>query len=284
MIDTHLHLWDPTTIRRTWLAAVPSLDRPFSIDDYRERADRLGIHTAVHVETDVDDGALGLEAEEVSSLMQSAAVLRASVVGGRPGESGFDGWLDSLGRYPGVVGLRRVLHGHDVEPGSFLHAAFVDDLVRLGERGLHFELCVRPDQLEAATRLADQCPNTRFVLDHLGRPEIAAGVTPIWSEGLARLADRSNVVAKLSGLIECSAGHDWTAEAFRPFFELALASFGPERLVWGSNWPVCELGGSLERWVAATHLLLAGHPEATRTAVLEGNARRVYRLDQVRPR
>lgn len=279
MIDTHLHLWDPTTIRRAWLADVPSLDRSFSIDDYRELACGLGIETAVHVETDVNDSELDRELSEVMAVMEESSIVRAMVVGGRPGESGFEGWLDSIGRYPGLVGLRRVLHGPDVGAERLLHAAFVDDLNLLGERGLHFELCVRPDQLEAATRLVDRCPDTLFVLDHLGRPEIAAGVTPVWSEGLARLADRPHVVAKLSGLIECSAGHDWTAERFRPFFELALASFGPERVVWGSNWPVCELGGSLERWVAATHSLLADHSEATRTAVLEANARRVYRLD-----
>ena len=131
--------------------------------------------------------------------------------------------------------------------------------------------------MRKATRLVDACPKTRFVLDHLGRPDVAAGVTTDWSEGLRAMADRENVIVKLSGLIECAGGIDWTVGTFRPFFELALDRFGPDRMLWGSNWPVCELGGSLERWVAATRSLLADHPDAVRAAVLHENARRVYR-------
>ncbi|MHC4246854.1 MAG: amidohydrolase family protein [Planctomycetota bacterium] len=278
MIDTHLHLWDPATIRRSWLAGVPELDRPFLLGDYQSMASTLGITAAVHVESDVNEAELDREMGEVAAVMDVSPLVRASVVGGRPGEPGFKAWLDHLGRCPGVVGLRRVFHGLDGVPGVFLTAGLVDDLVLLGERGLHFELCVRPDQLDAATALVDACPGTRFVLDHLGRPEVTSGVTPVWAEGLRRIAERGNVVAKLSGLIECSSGAEWTTETFRPFLDLAFERFGADRLVWGSNWPVCELGGSLERWVTATRSLLADQPEAVQAAVLEGNAKRIYRL------
>lgn len=278
MIDTHLHLWNPDTIPRAWLAEVPDLDRAMLLKDYRLVSVRAGIESAVHVETDVDDEGLERELDEVAGVMRANPLVRAAVVGGRPGHPGFEIWLDGVAHLPGVVGLRRVFHGLDGEPEAFLTASLAEDLRRLGEHGLLFELCVRPDQLQAAIRLVDACPATSFVLDHLGRPDVAAGVTAVWSDGLRRLADRRNVVAKLSGLIECAAGADWTTETFRPFFELALERFGPDRLVWGSNWPVCELGGSLERWVAATRSLLEGHSESVRNAVLEANARRIYRL------
>ena len=278
MIDTHLHRWNPDTIPRAWLAGVPDLDRAMLLEDYRLVSARAGIGTAVHVETDVDDEGLERELAEVATVMRGNPLVRAAVVGGRPGRPGFEAWLDGVAHLPGVVGLRRVFHGLDGEPEAFLTASLAEDLRRLGEQGLLFELCVRPDQLQTAIRLVDACPATNFVLDHLGRPDVAAGVTAAWSDGLGRLADRKNVVAKLSGLIECAAGADWNTETFRPFFELALGRFGPDRLVWGSNWPVCELGGSLERWVVATRSLLEGHSESVRNAVLEGNARRIYRL------
>jgi len=199
MIDTHLHLWDPATIQRSWLAGIPELDRPFLLGDYRSMAAAMGIAAAVHVESDVDEAELDREVREVATVMDASPMVRASVVGGRPGEPGFKAWLDRLGRCPGVVGLRRVFHGLGGDPGAFFTAGLVDDLVLLGERDLHFELCVRPDQLDTATALVDACPGTRFVLDHLGRPEVTSGVTPVWAEGLRRIADRGNVVAKLSG-------------------------------------------------------------------------------------
>ena len=278
MIDTHLHLWDPDTIPRSWLAGVPELDRAMGLEAYRVVAAACGIEAAIHVETDVDDTGLDLEVDEVAAVMGRSSLVRAAVVGGRPGHPGFEAWLDGVGHLPGVIGLRRVFHGFGGDPGAFLTPRLIDDLRLLGDQGLLFELCVRPDQLESAIRLVDACPATDFVLDHLGRPEIAAGVTASWSDGMTRIADRENVVGKLSGLIECAAGHDWTVETFRPFFEVALDRFGPDRLVWGSNWPVCELGGSLKRWVAATRSLLEHHAEPVRTAVFEGNARRIYRL------
>ena len=278
MIDTHLHLWNPDTIPRAWLAGVPDLDRAMLLEDYRRVSASAGIEAAVHVETDVDDEGLERELDEVTAVMRVNPLVRAAVVGGRPGRPGFEIWLDGVAHLPGVVGLRRVFHGLDGEPEAFFTASLAEDLRRLGEQGLLFELCVRPDQLQTAIRLVDACPATNFVLDHLGRPDVATGVTTVWSDGLRRLADRKNVVAKLSGLIEGAAGTDWTTETFRPFFELALERFGPDRLVWGSNWPVCELGGSLERWVMATRSLLEGHSESVRNAVLEGNARRIYRL------
>ena len=278
MIDTHLHLWNPDTIPRAWLAGVPDLDRAMLLEDYRRVSASAGIEAAVHVETDVDDEGLERELDEVTAVMRVNPLVRAAVVGGRPGRPGFEIWLDGVAHLPGVVGLRRVFHGLDGEPEAFFTASLAEDLRRLGEHGLLFELCVRPDQLQTAIRLVDACPATNFVLDHLGRPDVATGVTTVWSDGLRRLADRKNVVAKLSGLIEGAAGTDWTTETFRPFFELALERFGPDRLVWGSNWPVCELGGSLERWVMATRSLLEGHSESVRNAVLEGNARRIYRL------
>jgi predicted TIM-barrel fold metal-dependent hydrolase len=278
MIDTHLHLWNPATIPRAWLAGVPALDRAMTLEDYRAIASKTGIEAAVQVESDVDDGNLERELEEAVAVLGTRSLVRASVVGGRPGHPGFEAWLDRVIRSSGVVGVRRVFHGLGGEPDAFVTTPLIDDLRRLGARDLLFELCIRPDQLQAAIRLVDACPETEFVLDHLGRPEIAAGVTTDWSEGMRRIADRPNVVAKLSGLIECSAGREWTVETFRPFVELAVDRFGADRLVWGGNWPVCELGGSLERWVSATRSLLADRSAVFREAVYEVNARRIYRL------
>ncbi len=278
MIDTHLHLWDPRTIPRSWLRDAPSLDRRFDLAAYGREASSLGIDAAIHIETDVDEGGFERELEEIDAIRVDGSLVRAMVVGGRPGHPGFPGWAEAAASRPGVVGIRRVFHGCAVG-ACWSTESLAGDLRLLGEHDLLFELCVRPDQLDAASRLVEDCPNTTFVLDHLGRPEIRKGVTPGWLEGIRRMAGLENVVVKLSGLIECAGGGDWSAADFRPFFEAVLDRFEADRIVWGSNWPVCTLGGSIEGWVETTKAMLADHPRHVREAVLEGNARRIYRLD-----
>jgi L-fuconolactonase len=146
--------------------------------------------------------------------------------------------------------------------------------------GLTFDACVTHEQLTPVTALATRCPDVTFVLDHLGKPDVAGQRLDPWRADLAALAEEPNVVCKLSGLTT-EADHDaWTPEDLRPYLEHALACFGPERCVVGSDWPVATLATSYEGWFEVLLDFLAELEQPEREAVLAGNASRVYGLSE----
>ena len=278
MIDTHVHVWDPAKIPRSWLTGMPSLNRRCSIEEYEAQATPLGIDQGIYVETAVDEPFLGAELDGVVALLDGHPMIKAAVVGGRPGRPGFGAWLRRIVEEPRVKGVRCVLHPETETAAALLEPEFIADLRGMGERGLHFELCIRPDQLSAAAELLAACPHTNFVLDHLGRPRTAQELDRDWLEGLKRISAFDSVDVKISALIECCEGSAWTAASFEPFMRAALDEFGPSRTIWGGNWPVCSINGSLARWVEATRTFLAAYPPRDRSEVLSGTASRVYRL------
>ncbi len=152
---------------------------------------------------------------------------------------------------------------------------FRQNIRRLGAAGLPFDICMLQRQLPLAAALVDACPDTTFVLDHCGVPDIAGGDFAGWAAQITELARRPNLQAKVSG-ITAYGPPGWTAATLRPYVRHVVESFGPARVVWGSDSPVCTLQSSLPEWVAVTHLLLADLTAAERAAILQGNARRLW--------
>jgi L-fuconolactonase len=151
-------------------------------------------------------------------------------------------------------------------------------LAAVARAGLAYDLVITAGQLAAAGRAAASVPDLRFVLDHLGKPPISAGLTEPWAADLRRLAALPNTSAKLSGLVTEADWHRWQVADLRPYAETALEAFGPARLMFGSDWPVCTLAASYPRVLAAARDLTAGLSPAERQAVFSGTATRVYRL------
>jgi predicted TIM-barrel fold metal-dependent hydrolase len=156
---------------------------------------------------------------------------------------------------------------------------FRDNLRRLAKAQRPFDICVRADQLEKAIALADACSEVQFVLDHCGVPAIKDRVEHPWRRDIAELAKRRNVVVKISGVVAYADGPTWTIDDIRPYVEYAIESFGWNRVVWGSDWPVCTLTASLSTWVAATLAITGGCSVDERNQFLFANARRIWRLD-----
>lgn len=277
IVDTHLHLIDKTTLRYPWLAGVPVLDRDFSQDDYAREARRAGIEAALFMEVDVDAADIEAELAYVETLAKAPeSLLRGAIVSCRPEEAGFAAWLETVAANPFVKGFRRVLH---VVPDDVSQRPlFRENVRRIAGSGLTFDLCVLPSQMKQALALVDSAPDVEFVLDHCGVPDIKGGGLRPWQEQIAEMANRPNVVGKISGVIAYADPRTWTVETLRPYVEHTIASFGWDRVVWGSDWPVCTLGGGLLGWVAATHALLSGSGESERTKLLSGNAKRLWRL------
>ena len=277
IIDTHLHIIDQRALRYPWLTGVPALNRDFSYSEYATDARRCGIEAVLHMEVDVDPEDIAAETAHVKSLAgQAGSLLRGAIASCRPDEVGFEAYLETVKADPFVKGFRRVLH---VVPDDLSEGAlFRQNIKRLAGTGLTFDLVVLPHQIPKAIALADLAPDVQFILDHCGVPDIKGNAEHPWREHMEAIAKRPNVVAKISGVVAYADPATWTADTLRPYVEHTIRCFDWDRVIWGSDWPVCTLGGGLTTWIAATHALLAGASDSERTRLLSGNARRLWRL------
>jgi L-fucono-1,5-lactonase len=281
IVDTHHHLWDPAARRHAWLDGLPRLRRPFTMVDYRAAAAAEGVTASVLVQ-------VLNSAEETGEFLAIAA---GSAEGGVPVIAGVVGWadltredlgdeLDRLRGLPGgdrLVGLRHLVQD-EPDPGWLERPGVQRGLRAVGAAGLAFDLLVRPGQLPAALRAATELSDVRFVLDHGAKPEIAAGRIEPWAGLVGSLAGLPNVTCKLSGLVT-EAGTGWSAGDFLPYVDRLLGSFGPGRLMFGSDWPVCTLAASYREVMALARDALGGRlSPGERDAVFGANAVGVYGL------
>lgn len=273
IIDTHLHLVYPERLDYPWLDGVPALKRRWPLDDYLVQAGPAGIDTMIHMEVDVAEASMQTETDFVTGL--GGAVV-AAVAACRPELPSFPAYLEQAATNPRVKGLRRILHIHPDELGQ--RPLFAENLRRLAAHRLSFDFCVQPHQLPIAATLAAACPNVQFVLDHCGVPDVKARALDPWREHMRTIAALPNVACKISGVVAYADPAGWTVDDLRPFVEHAIAMFGWDRVVWGSDWPVCTLTADLARWVAATRELIAGASDSERERLLFRNAERIYRL------
>ncbi|MDQ0393913.1 amidohydrolase family protein [Labrys monachus] len=277
LIDTHLHIVDLEALRYPWLDGAEALRRTFSYQSYEREALRCGITDALHMEVDVDPAMIEAENAYVEGLSRARqTLLRGAISACRPESVDFPAFLERQCANPFIKGFRRVLHTErdDLSEGALFRA----NIARLAGTGRPFDLCVLPHQIEKAIAVADSAPDVSFVLDHCGVPAIKDRAEHPWREAVSALAKRPHVAAKISGVVAYADGANWTVADLRPFVEHVIASFGWDRVVWGSDWPVCTLNASLSTWVAATHALLAGCSEGEREGLFHRNARRIWRL------
>jgi predicted TIM-barrel fold metal-dependent hydrolase len=281
IVDTHHHLWDLTRFRLPWITPGDPLARSFVMDDYREATAGLEVVKTVYMEVDVDPTQQDAEVEYVSELCRADDnPMAAAVVSGRPASEGFAKYLARHKNNPYVCGIRQVLHVPGTPRGYCLERPFVAGIRRLGEQGWSFDLCMRSGELADAVKLVDQCPDTRFVLDHCGNASVLADDLNQWRRDIAALAQRTNVIGKVSGIIASGAGGKWTIDNLAPIINHTLDEFGPERVVFGGDWPVCTLAASFREWVEALRTIIANRPSAEQRKLFHDNAVRFYGLEE----
>ena len=277
IIDTHLHIIDRSALRYSWLSGAPALNRDFLYEDYAREARRCGITDAIFMEVDVDGADIDAEIAYVKGKAeQEGSLLRGMIAACRPEEDGFAAHLERWRDDGFVKGFRRILH---TLPDDLSESAtFRQNVRRLSGTGLTFDLCVFPHQHQRAMELIDLAPDVQFILDHCGVPDIKGGGLHGWRETVAEIARRPNVVGKVSGVVAYADPDAFTVATLRPYVEHTIAIFGWDRVVWGSDWPVCTQGCSLSTWVAANHALIAGASEGEKAKLLSGNAKRIWSL------
>lgn len=276
-VDAHVHFWDRSRHTYEWLASEPALAGPYTLAEYRVATadDPPSGFLFVQAGTGGDDGAA--EARWVHEMCEGDVGFAGMVVWA-PAELG----ADAMGRHldaldlPTVRGVRRLIQADP--PGFCTQRSFVEAVASLAPRDLVFDVCILPHHLDDAIELAAGAPDTRLVLDHLGKPDIAGGGHDDWHAGFRELAAHDNVWCKLSGLVTEADAASWTVDDLRPVVDAALAAFGPPRLLWGSDWPVVTLAATHRRWRDATDTLLGELTASERDAIRSGTAIDVYGL------
>jgi L-fuconolactonase len=277
LVDAHFHLWDPHSRSHAWLSAHPSLNRCFGPDDFEAAAFPAGVGAGVLVQT----LASASETQELLSIVASHEVI-GGVVGWVDLErADVAGQIARLRSLPGgehLVGIRHLVQD-EPDPRWLARKAIGRGIDALARCGLVFDLLIRPAQLDAALALVARHEQVRFVLDHGAKPAIAERAFEPWASTLAKLASLPNVGCKLSGLVT-EAGAGWSAAQIDPYVAHLLDCFGAQRLLFGSDWPVCTLVASYAQVFELARAALA--PELADDeldAVFGTNAIAQYRLN-----
>ena len=279
IVDAHVHLWNPEQFRMPWLADIPRLNLPYGLKDYREQILDLPITAMVYIEVGVEPQEALREARHVVDLAREEPRLQA-VVAAAPVERGaaVREHLESLAAIsPLIKGVRRNLQD-EAEPDFCLQPDFVAGARLLAEFKLSFDLCIKHWQLPYVIELVRRCPDTTFILDHLGKPGIKQRLLDPWQADLRKLAELPNVACKISGMVTEADHEGWQPADLEPFINVVLEAFGEDRVMFGSDWPVALLASTYLRWYETLGALIAGLPVSARGKLWADNARRFYRM------
>lgn len=278
IVDTHQHLWDLELLSYSWTARSPHFNRSFRVSDYAEATQGIEVIKSVHVEADIDESDMLAETRYILGLAErDDNPITGVVAAARPEYDGFRQYLDQIAGHPNLKGVRRILHVVPDEVSTT--PLFAENVRSLEEYGLSFDLCVLARQLPLAINLVKQCPNVSFILDHCGNPDIKNRDYDDWRAGMKEIARYPNVLAcKVSGIVVNTDIPNWTVEDLRPAVEGVIETFGWDRVMFGSDWPVCTLAASFKQWFEAFSFLTKDAGDENRQKLFRENAERVYRL------
>jgi len=278
LLDTHQHLLYRNEASYSWTNDIPPLaENNFTLDDYKNLTKDLGVAGTLFMEAGADDVDYQKETRFVQTLAGNSENNMIGLISSiRPEEDeGFDLWLNKTLEM-GVVGYRRILH---IMPNELSQTkTFRNNVRKIGDAGKTFDLCFLPSQLRVAKELAQECDNTSLILNHCGVPTIANNELDPWRQDMETLSKLPNVTCKLSGLMAYCALGTSSYETIEPYVDHVLKCFGPNRMVWGSDWPVVNLGKGLPEWIAVTRKILDKLSLDEAEAIANGTAQKIYKV------
>lgn len=278
IVDTHLHIWDLTRLRYPWLANVPKLNRNHLIEDYRRACGPVQVAKMVFLQCECDFAQFQQEADWVTEVARQDPRIRG-IVPWAPLEKGdaAEADLARLAANPLIKGIRRIIQ-FEADQEFCLQPGFVRGVQLLARHGLSFDICINHRQLANTLKLVRQCPNVRFVLDHIGKPDIKAGLLDPWRAELRELAALPNVWCKVSGLVTEADFEKWQPADLRPYLDHVLDCFGFDRVMFGGDWPVSTQATDYPRWVQVLDDVLAGASPDEQHRLYVRNAEQFYRI------
>lgn len=275
VIDAHVHFWDPERLEYSWLSQFPPLARAWLPLDYAAANHGTGVAGVVFVEANCRPDQNLLEARFVERVIAREAPVRAIVAFvDLTSLPTLHPALDRLSEIALVRGVRHNIQG--TPPGFCLQPSFVQGVLEVGRRGLAFDLCATHDQLHEVLQLVNRAPDTRFVLDHCGKPPIRERRLEPWRTHIARLAGCDNVWCKLSGLLTEADPEGWADSDLVPHAAHVVEQFGTDRVMYGSDWPVLTLALRHEDWYGFTRRFTDDWSPHERQAFYHDNALRFY--------
>lgn len=259
-----------------WLDDIDALRRPFGMETFVQHTRGLPLEQLVYVQVDTTPAYGWLEARwAVQQDPPLAGVVAWAPIDDGPIVASYLTALKELG--PRIKGVRRLLQS-EPDPDLLVAPDLLRGLRLLTEYDLSFDICIRHQQLARAIDMVRACPETQFILDHLGKPDVRAGLLHPWRDQLAELAQLSNVVCKVSGVVTEADHERWTVADLEPYVAHTLQVFGEDRVLFGGDWPVVTLAAEYSRWVATLQQLTSALSPAAKRKLWADNARRVYRL------
>jgi L-fuconolactonase len=281
IIDTHVHLWNPSKLRLRWIDDSALLNQRYDIDVYQQHTAGVDIEAMVYAEVGAEPHYTLLEVMAVEDRARLDPRIRG-IIAHAPCEDGapLRTYLSAIKALsPRVRGIRRLLQG-EPDLGFCLKPDFVSGVQMLAEFGYSFDICIKHHQLSAAIELVSRCPQVSFVLDHIAKPDIARGLHDPWRAQITDLAAFPNVVCKISGMVTEADPARTSAGDLQFYFDHIVAAFGEERILYGGDWPVVLLGASYRGWIETVDAMIAanGMSDTAQRKLWNENAKRVYRL------
>ncbi|MEJ8844125.1 amidohydrolase family protein [Lacibacter sp. H375] len=273
IIDTHQHFWKYDPVNYSWIN-----------DDMQViRKDFLPGDLAVVVNEHKLTGTIAVQAdqteEETDWLLKLAG--NNDFIQGVVGwvdlrSSNIDDRLQHYQQFKKLKGFRHVLQGE--EPSFMLQKDFLKGISKLNQFGFAYDILIFPQHLEAALQLVAQFPQQRFVVDHVAKPYIKDGKIDEWKTGMKQLAQHSNVYCKISGMVTEADWKNWTAGQLKPYIDVVADSFGLDRIMYGSDWPVCLVASSYKKWLQTVKDYFNSYSAEEQEKVFSGNAIKFYNL------
>jgi L-fuconolactonase len=280
IVDSHVHLCNPKRFGYDWTKNAPSLNRDVLPSHFTKAIGPVKVEQFVFVEVDVNYPQHLDEARWVAELAEKDRRI-TGMVAALPLEQGaaIEPELDALRRHRILRAIRRLIQTQP-DPDFCIKPKFIEGLKLLGKHDIPFDICVLHHQLPNVIKMVRQCPEVRFVLDHIGKPGIKAGIFDPWRQHLKELASMPNVHCKISG-VNTEADHkNWTREQLKPYIAYTIETFGFDRIMYGGDWHVLELAGTYPEWVEIVDWVTEGVSVEEKRKLFRDNAIRFYQLDE----
>jgi len=279
IIDTHLHIWDTQRLSYSWLNDVPKLNRSYGLNDFNNATEGVDIEQMVFVQCEVDTEQFFDEAHWVAEQAKIDPRLAGLVVWA-PLEEGaaVANSLEQLSRLPNLKGIRRIIQ-FESDMEFCLQPKFIEGVNLLADYGLSFDICIDHRHLANTITFAKQCPNVPMVLDHIGKPAIAAGEIDLWDKHVQELAAMEHVWLKMSGVATEADHSSWSREQLKPYINSALEAFGTKRTMFGGDWPVATQAIGYSEWISTLLWALESPSEDELRQIFRNTAKTFYKLN-----
>jgi L-fuconolactonase len=276
IIDTHLHIWDTNKFRYPWLDDIAQLNRPYLLEDYYKATEAFNIEQMIFVQCETEFNQYKQEADWITELAKRDKRI-TGIVPWAPLEKGENARreIEALASNPLVKGIRRIIQ-FEKDPEFCLRPDFVKGVQMLVDFDLHFEITITHQQFPNTIQMVKQCPQVRFMLDHIGKPDIKGQQLDPWRADIRHLSEFPNVHCKISHITTVADHENWKTADLRPYVDHVIECFGFERLYFAGDWPVVELASTYNKWIDTFSNLIASISEKERHMLFYENAQKFY--------